>query len=387
MSAAARMRSIDDLEVAGRRVFLRADLNVPLRAGAIADDSRLRASRETLSILRERGARVVLASHLGRPAGRADPRLSLAPVAQALDLPLSSDCVGTEAERAVSQLADGGAVLLENLRFHPGEESNDPDFAAALARLADVYVNDAFGTAHRAHASTEGLAHLLAARAAGRLMQREVEILGRLRDAPARPYLCVLGGAKVGEKLAVLEALAARADTMCVGGAMAYTFLLAQGKGVGRSLVEPDLVANARRLLDGPTEIVLPVDHIVAEDPEHAESAETVDEIPEGKMALDIGPRSVAQIAARLTAAATVFWNGPLGLFETPPFDAGSRAVAEACANASAFSVVGGGDTLAAVRAAGVAERISHLSTGGGAALEFLEGRTLPGVAVLEEDA
>ena len=356
MSAAARMRSIDDLDVAGRRVFLRADLNVPLRAGAVADDSRLRASRETLAELRERGARVVLASHLGRPGGCADSRLSLAPVARALDLSLASDCVGAEAEKAVSQLADGGAVLLENLRFHPGEESNDPDFASALARLADVYVNDAFGTAHRSHASTEGLPR-------------------------------VLGGAKVGDKLAVLEALAARADVVCVGGAMAYTFLLAQGQGVGRSLVEPDLVATARRLLDGPTEIVLPVDHIVAEGPAHAESAETVDSIPEGMMALDIGPRSVAQIAARLSAAATVFWNGPLGLFETPPFDAGSRAVAEACANASAFSVVGGGDSLAAVRAAGVAEHISHLSTGGGASLEFLEGRRLPCVAVLEEGA
>jgi len=387
MSAAARMRSIDDLDVAGRRVFLRADLNVPLRACAVADDSRLRASRETLAELRERGARVVLASHLGRPGGCADSRLSLAPVARALDLSLASDCVGAEAEKAVSQLADGGAVLLENLRFHPGEESNDPDFASALARLADVYVNDAFGTAHRSHASTEGLPRVLGVRAAGRLMQREVEILGRLRDAPARPYLCVLGGAKVGDKLAVLEALAARADVVCVGGAMAYTFLLAQGQGVGRSLVEPDLVATARRLLDGPTEIVLPVDHIVAEGPAHAESAETVDSIPEGMMALDIGPRSVAQIAARLSAAATVFWNGPLGLFETPPFDAGSRAVAEACANASAFSVVGGGDSLAAVRAAGVAEHISHLSTGGGASLEFLEGRRLPCVAVLEEGA
>lgn len=381
------VRPVDDLEVAGRRVFLRADLNVPLRDGAVADDSRLRASRETLDLLRERGARVVLASHLGRPKGERCPEYSLAPVAAALGLPLAADCVGAEAEKTVAALAGGEALLLENLRFHPGEERNDPAFVAALARLADAYVNDAFGTAHRAHASTVGLARALPARAAGRLMQREVETLARLRDDPARPYLCVLGGAKVSDKLAVLEALAARADAVCVGGAMAYTFLLARGEPVGRSLVEPALVETARRLLDGPTEIVLPVDHVVAPDPDHPQAAETVASIPEDRMALDIGPRSVAQIVARIGSARTVFWNGPLGLFETPPFDAGSRAVAAACADASAFSVVGGGDSLAAVRAAGVAERISHLSTGGGASLEFLEGRTLPGVAALEEDA
>jgi phosphoglycerate kinase len=384
---APRLRSIADLDVAGRRVFLRADLNVPLRDGAIADDSRIRASRETFDELRSRGARVVLASHLGRPKGRADAASSLAPVAAALGVPLAPDCVGAEAEKAASRLGDGDALLLENLRFHAGEEANDPAFVSALARLADVYVNDAFGTAHRAHASTEGLALALPERAAGRLMQREVETLTRLRDAPERPYVCVLGGAKVSDKLKVLEALAERADSVCVGGAMAYTFLLALGAGVGRSLVEPELVDTARRLLDGPTEIVLPVDHVVAPDPGHPDEARTLETIPDDAMALDVGPRSVEQIAARVRTAGTVFWNGPLGLFETPPFDAGSRAVAEACAESPAFSVVGGGDSLAAVQAAGVAERISHLSTGGGASLEFLEGRTLPGVRALEADA
>ncbi len=383
----SRLRSITDLDVAGRHVFLRADLNVPLRDGAIADDSRIRASRETLDELRSRGARVILASHLGRPEGRASAELSLAPVAAALDLPLAMDCVGTDAEKSVSRLCDGDAMLLENLRFHAGEQANEPAFVSALARLADVYVNDAFGTAHRAHASTDGLARALAERAAGRLMQREVETLTRLREAPSRPYVCVLGGAKISDKLQVLGALMERADSVCIGGAMAYTFLLALGSGVGRSLVEPALVDTARRLLEGEVEIVLPVDHVVAPDPAHPEAAQTVETIPDDAMALDVGPRSVERISALVREAGTVFWNGPLGLFETPPFDAGSRAVAEACAESAAFSVIGGGDSLAAVSAAGVSERISHLSTGGGASLEFLEGRALPGVQALEVDA
>jgi len=386
-AAAVRLRSIEALRPEGRRVFVRSDLNVPLRGTAIADDSRIRASRRTLDWLRERGARVVLASHLGRPKGAPRAELSLAPVAEALGLPLAEDCIGAGAEKAVARLADGQAILLENLRFHAGEEQNDRGFVAALARLADVYVNDAFGTAHRAHASTEGLARALPERAAGFLMQREVEMLSRLRDAPERPYLCILGGAKVSDKLAVIETLAERADAICIGGAMAYTFLLARGESAGRSLVEPDLVDTARRLLDGGTEIVLPVDHVVAPGVDRPGEARTVDSIPGDAMALDIGPRSVEQIARRLRDARTVFWNGPLGLFETAPFDAGSRAVAEACAASGAFSVVGGGDSLAAVRSAGVAERISHLSTGGGAALEFLEGCTLPGVKALEADA
>jgi len=384
---AAPLRSIEALRVEGRHVFVRADLNVPLRGTAIADDSRIRASRRTLDWLRERGARVVLASHLGRPKGERRPELSLAPVADALGLPLAEDCVGAAAEKAVARLAEGDAVLLENLRFHAGEERNDSSFVAALARLADVYVNDAFGTAHRAHASTEGLARATPERAAGFLMQLEVEMLSRLRDEPEHPYVCILGGAKVSDKLAVIEALAERADTLCIGGAMAYTFMLARGESAGLSRVEPGLVDTARRLLDGETEILLPLDHVVAPALDRPGEARTVEEIPSDAIALDIGPRSIEQIAGRVRKAGTIFWNGPLGLFETPPFDEGSRAIAEACAASGAFSVVGGGDSLAAVAAAGVGERISHLSTGGGASLEYLEGRALPGVKALEAEA
>ncbi|HXZ85364.1 MAG TPA: phosphoglycerate kinase, partial [Myxococcota bacterium] len=300
-----------------------------------------------------------------------------------MGLPLAPDCVGPETEARVAALRDGEAILLENLRFHAGEEANDPAFVAKLARLCDVYVNDAFGTAHRAHASTEGLAHVCSDVAAGFLLQREVTALSRVRDAPAHPYLCILGGAKVSDKLAVLESLAARADTVAIGGAMAYTFLLARGEPVGKSLVEPELVETARRLLAGKTELLLPVDHVVAASPDDRAGARTVERIPDGAMALDVGPRSRAALSERVARAKTVFWNGPLGFFEKPPFDAGTRAVAELLAASSAYTVVGGGDSLAAVQAAGVGERISHLSTGGGASLEFLEGRALPGVEVL----
>jgi phosphoglycerate kinase len=371
------------LRLAGRRVFLRADLNVPLKDGAVADDSRIRASQETLDFVRKAGGRVVLASHLGRPKAAPDPKYSLAPVARAMGLSLAPDCVGPEVEAAVARLRDGEVLLLENLRFHPGEEKNDPAFVAQLARLCDAYVNDAFGTAHRAHASTEGLAHVVQDSGAGFLLAREVEALTRVRDAPEHPYVCILGGAKVSDKLAVLESLASRADTVVIGGAMAYTFLLARGEPVGRSLVEPDLVETARRLLAGRTELLLPVDHVVAANPDDAAGARTVERIPDGLMALDVGPRSRAAIEARVSRAKTVFWNGPLGFFEKKPFDAGTRAVAEMLAQSSGYTVVGGGDSLAAVRAAGVGARIRHLSTGGGASLEFLEGAALPGVEAL----
>ena len=383
MSPEARLPSVRDLRLAGRRVFIRADLNVPLRDGAVADDSRIRASMETLDFVRRAGGRAVLASHLGRPKAAPDPRYSLAPVARRMGLPLAPDCVGPAVEAAVAKLRDGDAILLENLRFHAGEEANDPAFVAELARLCDVYVNDAFGTAHRAHASTEGLARVCAEAAAGFLLEREVAALSRVRDAPEHPYLCILGGAKVSDKLAVLESLAARADTVAIGGAMAYTFLLAKGEPVGRSLVEPELVATAKRLLAGKTELLLPVDHVVASGPDDAAGARTVERIPDDAMALDVGPRSRAALERRVATAKTVFWNGPLGFFERPPFDAGTRAVAEMLARSSAYSVVGGGDSLAAVQAAGVGERISHLSTGGGASLEFLEGAALPGVEAL----
>jgi phosphoglycerate kinase len=376
--------SVADLDLAGRRVFLRADLNVPLRDGRVADDTRLRASLETLRFLRERGARVLLASHLGRPKGGPSAELSLRPVANALGLPLAPDCIGPDAEEQAARVRDGGALLLENLRFHAGEEKNDPAFVAALARLCDAYVNDAFGAAHRAHASTVGLARAVPLRAMGFLMAREVEALTRVRDAPEHPYLCILGGAKVSDKLAVLESLSQRADVIAIGGAMAYTFLLARGEPVGRSLVEPDRVESARRLLEGRARILLPSDHVVAASPDGGEQARTVERIPDNAMALDIGPQSVAAIRAEVARARTVFWNGPLGLFERAPFDAGTTAVASALAESGAYSVVGGGDSLAAVQAAGVGARISHLSTGGGASLEFLEGRVLPGIAALE---
>ena len=383
MSSAASLPSVADLRLAGRRVFIRADLNVPLRDGGVADDSRIRASLETLDFVRRAGGRAVLASHLGRPKAAPDPKYSLAPVARHMGLPLAPDCVGPEVEARVAALRDGEAILLENLRFHAGEEANDPAFVARLARLCDAYVNDAFGTAHRAHASTEGLAHVCSDVAAGFLLQREVAALTRVRDAPEHPYVCVLGGAKVSDKLAVLESLAARADTVAIGGAMAYTFLLAKGEPVGKSLVEPELVATAKRLLAGKTELLLPVDHVVAASPDDKAGARTVERIPDGAMALDVGPRSRAALAERVARARTVFWNGPLGFFEKPPFDAGTRAVAEMLAASSAYTVVGGGDSLAAVQAAGVAARIRHLSTGGGASLEFLEGRALPGVEAL----
>ncbi len=377
------LRSVRDLALAGRRVFLRADLNVPLRGGEVADDTRIRASRETLDFVRSRGGRVLLASHLGRPKEKRDPKLSLAPVARALGIALAPDCVGAEVEAAAARLRDGDALLLENLRFHAGEEKNDPEFVRALARATDVYVNDAFGTAHRAHASTEGLAHVAAQSGAGFLLEREILALERVRDAPEHPFVCVLGGAKVSDKLAVLEALSARADALVIGGAMAYTFLLARGEAVGRSLVERDLVDTARRLLAGRAEIVLPRDHVVASGIDDAAGAAVVRAIPHDRMALDVGPETVAEIRRRLAGAKTVFWNGPLGLFEKPPFDAGTFAVARALAESAAYSVVGGGDSVAAVQASGVADRISHLSTGGGAALEFIEGRALPGIEAL----
>ncbi|MFQ5515724.1 MAG: phosphoglycerate kinase [Myxococcota bacterium] len=379
--------SVVDLRLRGRRVFLRADLNVPLRDGAVADDTRIRASQETLDFARTAGSRVILASHLGRPREERQPELSLAPVARELGLELVPDCVGPEVEARVARLRDGEALLLENLRFHAGETKNDPEFSAALARLCDAYVNDAFGAAHRAHASIAGIAALIPERAAGLLLEREIRALTRVRDHPEPPFVCLLGGAKVSDKLAVLESLARRASVLIVAGAMAYTFLLARGEPVGRSLVEPERVDAARRLLDGPAEIVLPVDHVVTRSADEAEGAAVVTRIPSDRVALDIGPASIAQIAARLKGAATLFWNGPVGRFERPPFDAGTRAVAKLVAESGAYTVVGGGDSLAAIAAAGVGDRISHLSTGGGASLEFLEGRTLPGIAALEKPA
>ncbi len=373
------------------------DLNVPLEDGRIAEDTRIRAVVPTIEHCLEAGASVILASHLGRPKGAVDPRYSLKPVAARLEellgrpVPLLPDCVGPEVEAAAAALKPGETVLLENLRFHPGEEANDPEFARRLAALADVYVNDAFAAAHRAHASTEGITRFLHPAAAGLLMTRELEMLGRIFERPERPVAAVLGGAKVSDKLALVEHLLARVDTVLIGGGMAFTFLAALGYGVGRSLLEADRLEAARAILARARSlglrVRLPVDVVAAPAPDSADGIRTVGvrEIPDELMGLDLGPLTVAQFGAALQGAKTVVWNGPMGVFEKPAFAAGTLGVARAVAGSGAFSVIGGGDTIAAIRQAGVTDRIGYISTAGGAFLEFLEGRTLPGVAALSE--
>jgi len=383
-------------ELRGLRVFLRADLNAPLAAGAVADDARLRAALPTLRRLLDAGARVVLASHLGRPGGAPQPALSLAPVrarlAQLLGGPLAfcCACAGPEAEKAADALAPGEALLLENTRFHPGETRNDPALAQAFARLADAFVNDAFGTAHRAHASNVGIARLLPRRAAGDLLRAELRALEAVRN-PRRPLLCLLGGAKVAGKLATLQALAPHSDVLCIGGAMAYTFLRAQGRPTGASRVEEERVEAARRVLNAAQQasrrLLLPGDHICAPRMAAAAPRRVVEEIPEGEMGLDIGPATAARYAAEVREARTIFWNGPMGAFEIADFAAGTETVARAVAASPAHSIVGGGDSLAAVNALGLAGQIGHLSTGGGAALAWLGGLPLPGVEALSGEA
>jgi phosphoglycerate kinase len=414
------MRTLDDLlaeGVRGRRVLVRADLNVPLDGGRITDDGRIRAVLPTLVALRDAGAAVLTCSHLGRPRGAPDPAYSLAPVATRLAELLGSpvgfatDPAGDSARAVARGLAAGGVALLENLRFHPGETSKDParraGFAAQLAGLADGYVDDAFGAVHRAHASVVELAHLLPAYA-GWLLRREVEVLSRLTGSPDRPFLVVLGGAKVSDKLAVIDTLLPRVDRLLVGGGMCFTFLAAQGHRVGRSLLEPDLLDTCADLLSRAGDrIVLPVDVVVASGRSVSEargqatagiekpvagavaaaaepSTVAVADIPDDRFGLDIGPASVDRFAGALEGAGTVFWNGPMGVFELAPFAAGTRGVAEAIARVDGLTVVGGGDSAAAVRALGMESAFSHVSTGGGASLEFLEGRTLPGLAALE---
>jgi len=391
--------TLDDLlaergGVRGRRVFVRADLNVPMQGGRVGDDTRIRAALGTLRRLLVAGARVVLASHLGRPKGQRKAELSLRPVAERLaellgrPVAFCEECVGPQAEAAVAKLRDGELLLLENLRFHPEEEKNDPAFAKRLAALADVYVNDAFGTAHRAHASTAGLVPFVARAVAGDLLREELEQLRVVRE-PERPLVCFLGGAKVSDKLAVLEALAPHTDSLVIGGAMAYTFLLALGQPTGASLVEPERAPDARRVLAASRaagrELLLPVDHLVAERIEAGAETRVVKEIPAGWRGVDIGPETAALYAAAAKRARTIFWNGPMGVFEIDAFAKGTEAVARAVADSGARSVVGGGDSLAAVNQLGLADRIGHLSTGGGASLEYVQGLALPGVVALEK--
>ncbi len=390
-----QIRVLDGLAVAGKRVLLRADLNVPMHDGVIADLTRLERLTPTIRELADKGAKVIVCSHFGRPKGKRDLAFSLAPVAAALarvlgrKVTFAPDCIGDAAERAVAALPAGGVLVLENTRFHPGEEANDPAFAAALARLADLYVNDAFSAAHRAHASTEGVAHRLPAYA-GRLMQAELQALDSALGNPVRPVAAVVGGAKVSTKLDLLGNLIGRVDALVIGGAMANTFLAAQGLPVGLSLQEPELHATARDILGrAGAALLLPSDVVVA--PVLAAGVATrvvpVAAVGAEDLILDIGPASVAALEARLADWRTLIWNGPLGAFETPPFDAGTTALARAVAEATAAghlrSVAGGGDTVSALHAAGVAERFSYVSTAGGAFLEWMEGRTLPGVAAL----
>ena len=393
-------RTIRDLELDGRRLFVRVDFNVPLREGVIDDDTRIRAALPTLRLALERGATLVVGSHLGRPKGAANPALSLLPIgerlSELLDLPVAfaPDAVGDPVAAALTEAGPGGVVLLENLRFHAGEEANDPAFADALAAPCDAYVNDAFGAAHRAHASTVGVAGRVADAAAGLLMVEELEHLGALLASPPRPFVGILGGAKVSGKLEVIENLLPRLDALLVGGAMAYTFLKARGRPVGRSLVEDALVDTVRGIEraadDHRVRLELPGDHVVADrlDADAPHAILGVDDPAIGdRLGVDIGPETVGRYREAVAAARTVLWNGPMGVFEIAPFAAGTLAVARAVAASPATSIVGGGDSVAAVHRAGVAGRITHVSTGGGASLEFLGGRTLPGVAALPDAA
>jgi phosphoglycerate kinase len=391
--------SIRDLDLSGKRVFLRVDFNVPLENGRVADDTRIRASIPTISYALEKGATVILASHLGRPKGQVNAKYSLEPVASKLaellgrPVTFGSDCIGDPAKTAVETAQkSAGVTLLENLRFHREEEKNDPGFAAELASLADLYINDAFGAAHRAHASVEGITHHVPSAAAGLLMEKELEYLGRVLKSPDRPLVAVLGGAKVSDKLDVIQNFLSRVDRLVIGGAMAYTFLKARGVPVGRSLVEDDKLDAAREIAATAKErrlqFGLPADHVVAERLEAGSPHQILDVGDPAigdRMGVDIGPKTVESYGRLIDDARTVVWNGPMGVFEIPEFATGTNAIARVVANVKGTTIVGGGDSIAAINQAGIADRITHISTGGGASLEFLGGRTLPGVEALTD--
>lgn len=395
------IKYIDEVKLEGKRVFIRADLNVPItESGEVADDTRIQEALPTIRYALRNGAKVILASHLGRPKGKAEPKYSIKPVAKRLQELLdreiivpeevSSEIVSDGVKHLANQLKEGQILLLENLRFNPGEEKNDPEFAKQLASLCDVYVNDAFGVSHRAHASVEGITKFVNVCVAGFLMRKELKYLSKLLENPDRPFVAILGGAKVSDKIAVIENLLDRVDALLIGGAMAYTFLKQKGTNVGDSLVEDDKLFVAQKIIDGAkarnVKLVLPVDHIIAEKIEAgAQTKTTLDEnIPAGYKGVDIGPKTIELFKAEIENAATIFWNGPLGVFEIEEFANGTFEIAKALAASYATTVVGGGDSVAAINKAGVANKISHISTGGGASLEFLEGKKLPGIAALE---
>jgi phosphoglycerate kinase len=390
------IRRVDQIELKGERVFIRVDFNVPLSdKNEITDETRILLSLPTIRFAIGAGGKVILASHLGRPKGKRDPEFSLAPVAKKLSqllgqrVILANDCIGEEVEKQIEKMKEGEVLLLENLRFHPEEEKNDEAFSKALASLCEVYINDAFGAAHRAHASIEGMTRYVKTVAAGFLMMKEIENLEKALVNPQRPYVAILGGAKVSDKIGVIQNLLDKVTTLLVGGGMAYTFLKAEGFQVGKSLVEEDRIQFSLNLLreaKGKIKFLLPYDHVAAErmDVKAARQIVKNEEIPSDWVCLDIGPETVKTFSAEIKPAKTIVWNGPMGVFEMEPFSQGTFAIAKAVANSSAFSIVGGGDSVAAVNKAGVAERISHISTGGGASLEFLEGKKLPGIEALE---
>mgnify|MGYP001584646390 FL=1 len=389
------IRTVDQVELKGKRVFIRVDFNVPQgEKNNITDDTRILLTLPTIRFVSDAGGKVILASHLGRPKGKKDPKFSLAPVAGRLSqlfgrkVALATDCIGEEVEKQIGGMKEGDVLLLENLRFHPEEEENDEAFSKSLASLCDVYVNDAFGTAHRAHASTEGMTRSVKTVAAGFLMMKEIESLEKALVNPQKPYVAIIGGAKVSDKIGVIQNLLDKVTTLLIGGGMAYTFLKAEGFQVGKSLVEEDQIGFSLKLLEKAKEkikFLLPSDHVAAERMDIQAKREFVknDRIPSGWVCLDIGPETVKTFSEEIKSAKTIVWNGPMGVFELEPFSQGTFAVARAIANSSAFSIVGGGDSVAAVNQAGVADRISHISTGGGASLEFLEGKKLPGIEAL----